>query len=113
MILEFLTKRPQYVKISNEQNGNGLVSGVVSKTIWTNTGAPQGAVLSPLLFTAYTNDCSIPNPIDTDTHMLKFANDTVIQGLISSENENVYRESFNWFVQWCEEHFLLLNVKKT
>ena len=112
-ILEFLTKRPQYVKISNEQNGNGLVSGVVSKTIWTNTGAPQGAVLSPLLFTAYTNDCSISNPIDTGTHMLKFADDTVIQGLISSENENAYRESINWFVQWCEEHFLLLNVKKT
>ena len=65
-ILEFFTKRPQYVKISNEQNGNGLVSGVVSKTIWTNTGAPQGA------FTAYTNDCSIPNPIDTGTHMLNF-----------------------------------------
>ena len=53
LILEFLTKRPQYVKINNEQNGNGLVSGVVSKTIWTNTGAPQGAVLSPLLLTAY------------------------------------------------------------
>ena len=69
--------------------------------------------MSPLLFTAYTNDCSIPNPIDTGTHMLKFADDTVIQGLISSENENVYRESINWFVQWCEEHFLLLNVKKT
>ena len=93
-----MTKRPQYVKISNEQNGNGLVSGVVSKTIWTNTGAPQGAVLSPLLFTGYTNDCSISNPIDTGTHMLKFADDTVIQGLISSENENVYRESINWFV---------------
>ena len=69
--------------------------------------------MSPLLFTAYTNECSIPNPIDTGTHMLKFADDTVIQGLISSENENVYRESINWFVQWCEEHFLLLNVKKT
>ena len=111
-ILEILTKIPQYVKVSNEQNGDGLVSGVVSKTIWTNTSAPQGAVLSPLLFTAYTNDCSILNPIDTGTHMLKFAEDTVIQGLISPDNENVYRESINWFVQRCDEHFLLLNVKK-
>ena len=104
------------MKISNEQNGDGLVSGVVSKTIWTNTGSPQGAVLSPpppFLFIAYTNDCSIPNPIDTGTHMLKFTDDTVIQSLISSKNENVYRESINSFVQWCEEHFLLLNVKKT
>ena len=70
-------------------------------------------MLSPLLFTAYTNDCSIPNPVDTGTHMLKFADDTVVQCLISSENENVYRESIKLFVQWCEEHFLLLNVKKT
>ena len=70
---------------------------------------PQGQCCPPF-YLQLTNDCSIPNPIDTGTHMLKFADDTVIQGLISSENENVYRESVNWFVQWCEEHFLLLNV---
>ena len=43
---------------------------------------------------------------------MKFADDTCIQGLIFEEETN-YRETIHWFVKWCEEHFLLLNVKKT
>ena len=33
-------------------------------------------------------------------------------GLIQ-ENETEYRKCVSWFVDWCEKHFLLLNVKKT
>ena len=45
----FLTNRTQYVKINNTK----------SSVITTNVGAPQGSVLSPALFTLYTNDCSL------------------------------------------------------
>ena len=48
-IHNYLTCRSQYVKLNN----------VVSNTTLTNTGAPQGCVLSPLLFTIYTNDCKV------------------------------------------------------
>ena len=40
-VLDYLTSRPQYVKHG---------PSVTSRTICTNTGAPQGTVLSPFLF---------------------------------------------------------------
>ncbi|KAK3523934.1 hypothetical protein QTP70_016741, partial [Hemibagrus guttatus] len=46
-ILDFLTERPQSVR-----NGNSF-----SNTTTLCTGAPQGCVLSPLLFTLLTHDC--------------------------------------------------------
>ncbi len=47
-ILDFLTNRPQSVRISS----------LSSSTLMLNTGAPQGCVLSLLLFTLYTHDCN-------------------------------------------------------
>ena len=89
---------------------NVYVDEMKSNVIITNTGAPQGAVLSPFLFTAYTNECNI---LETNRNcLIKFADDTTIQGLIQ-ENETEYRKCVSWFVDWCEKHFLLLNVKKT
>ena len=52
------------------------------------------------------------NNATTGTHILKFAYDTRIQGLIFEDKTN-YRETIHWFVKWCEKHCLLLNVKKT
>ena len=60
-VLEFLSNRHQYVYF-NENSSNVLV---------TNTGAPQGCVISPVLFTLYTNDC--PSDIASINPILKFA----------------------------------------
>ena len=103
-ILEFLTNRTQFVQM---KIGETFYS---SSSITTNTGAPQGCVLSPALFTLYTNDCQSQF---SDVPILKFADDTSIQGLISKDNVYKYFQSIRFFVKWCEEHFLLLNVKKT
>uniref|UniRef100_A0AAQ6IRP3 Reverse transcriptase domain-containing protein n=1 Tax=Anabas testudineus TaxID=64144 RepID=A0AAQ6IRP3_ANATE len=45
-IMDYLTNRPQYVRLQN----------CVSDTVICSTGAPQGTVLSPFLFTLYTSD---------------------------------------------------------
>ncbi len=47
-LLDFLTGRPQAVRVGSN----------TSSTITLNTGAPQGCVLSPLLFTLLTHDCT-------------------------------------------------------
>ena len=81
----------------------------MSNNISLNTGAPQGCVLSPTLYTMYTNDFVVSN---VDTKMLKFADDTAIQGLMSTSDDSYFTEIDN-FVKWCKSNFLILNVLKT
>ena len=65
--------------------------------------------MSPTLYTMYTNDFKT---IHTDTKLLKFADDTVIQGLMSLSDSSYFLE-ISRFVDWCKENFLILNVSKT
>ena len=50
-ILEYLTNRPQYVKIKCPvvDNGRNTEQTYVSEVVLTNTGCPQGTLLSPYL----------------------------------------------------------------
>jgi gmma-aminobutyric acid receptor subunit gamma/cGMP-dependent protein kinase 2 len=99
-VTNYLTGRPQYVKLN----------GVISEKVITNTGAPQGCVLSPLLFTLYTNDCVSSQDNCT---LLKYADDTVILGNILNNDTTMYRRQIDEFVEWCRSNFLNLNVQKT
>ncbi len=97
-ILDFLTGRPQSV-------GHNT-----SSTTTLSKGAPQGCVLSPLLFTLLTHDCTAkfsPN------HIIKFADDTTVVGLISNNDETHYREEVAQLAEWCGTNNLSLNVEKT
>ena len=96
---EFLTERPQYVKFL----------GSKSDMLFTNTGAPQGCVLSPMLFTLYTSDC---RTIKKGCQLYKYADDTALVGRCIN-NDELYRTEVDRFTTWCEENFLELNVKKT
>ena len=78
--------------------------------VLTNTGAPQGCVLSPLLFTIYTNDCRSEYQNCT---ILKYADDTVIVGNICDNDESMYIDQVEKFASWCNSNYLNLNVKKT
>ena len=75
----------------------------------TNTGTLQGCVLSPSLYILYTNDCK-SNVMSS--HILKYADDTVIVGLIR-ESEDEYRKSIAYFEEWCADNHLVLNPTKT
>ena len=96
-ITQFLVNRTQSVRFQQ----------AISSTKATSTGSPQGTVLSPVLFTLYTNDCS-----GTDSSLLiKYSDDSAIQDLSNSHSS--YLDVVKKFSVWCKENFLELNVKKT
>jgi hypothetical protein len=64
-----------------------------------NTGAPQGCVLSPLLYSLFTHDCMAKHDSNT---IIKFADDTTMVGLITDNYETVYREEVRALVVLCQ-----------
>ncbi|KAK1789416.1 hypothetical protein P4O66_015347, partial [Electrophorus voltai] len=99
-ISNFLTDRPQSVRVGN----------CVSSTLTLSTGVPQGCVLSPLLYSLYTYDCTATS---SSTIIVKFADDTVVMGLMSDNDKRAYLEEIKHLENWCQENNLLLNVSET
>uniref|UniRef100_A0A4W5KKS1 Reverse transcriptase domain-containing protein n=1 Tax=Hucho hucho TaxID=62062 RepID=A0A4W5KKS1_9TELE len=99
-ILDFLTGRPQVVRVGSN----------TSATLILNTGAPQGCVLSPLLYSLFTHDCMARHDSNT---IIKFADDTTVVGLITNNDETAYREEVRDLALWCQDNNLSLNVTKT
>ncbi|KAL0168533.1 hypothetical protein M9458_036755, partial [Cirrhinus mrigala] len=99
-ITSFLTDRQQLVRMGT----------LMSSSRTTNTGAPQGCVLSPLLFSLYTNDCTSKDP---SVKLLKFADDTTLIGLIQDGEESAYRQEVEQLAVWCSLNNLELNMLKT
>ncbi len=71
---------------------------------------PAGCVLSPLLFSLYTNSCTSSHQ---SVKLLKFADDTTLIGLISGGDESAYRWEIDHLVTWCSQNNLELNALKT
>ncbi len=99
-ILDFLTGRSQVVRMGNN----------TSSPLILNTGAPQGCVLSPLLYSLYTHDCTATHSYNV---IVKFADDTTVIGLITDNDETAYREEVSTLTKWCQENHLSLNIDKT
>ncbi|TWW74205.1 putative RNA-directed DNA polymerase from transposon BS [Takifugu flavidus] len=77
-ISSYLTDRPQFVRMKD----------ITSDTVVSSIGAPQGTVLSPILFTLYTSDFCYNSEM---CHIQKFADDTAIVGCIRDDQEEEYR----------------------
>ncbi len=99
-INSFLTDRQQVVRLGKYTSSTRTIS----------TGAPQGCVLSPLLFSLYTNDCTTKGP---SVKLLKFADDTTLIGLIQDGDKSVYRQEVKELAVWCSLNNLELNTLKT
>jgi hypothetical protein len=96
-ILDFLTGCPQAVKVGNN----------ISATLILNTEAHQGCVLSPLLYSLFTLDCTARHDSNT---IIMFADNTTVVGLITDEDEADYREEIRDLAVWCQDNN---NVRKT
>ncbi len=92
--VHFLTGRPQVVKVGQ----------FTSNSITLNVGAPQGCVLSPLLYSLYTHDCVSSH---RSTSIIKFADDTVVLGLISNNDETAYLDEVERLTSWCQDKLSL------
>ena len=96
-IVEFLVNRSQTVRHQ----------AVFSSSRSISTGSPQGALLSPILFTLYTNDCT-----GTDTTpVIKYSDDSAREDLFNSDS--VYSSEVEKLSNYCMDNSLDLNVKKT
>ena len=115
-ILDYLTSRPQFVKITSpcfqKVQGVQILSSktFLSDTKVTNTGCPQGTVLSPYLFSLYTSDYRDNHELNT---LVKYADDTFLLSLIIDYVDKHFSEATFNFVHWCKKNFLDLNVPKT
>ena len=92
--------RPQFVRLGS----------VLSDVVVSDTGAPQGTVLSPFLFTLYTTDFQYNFE---SCHLQKFSDDDAVVGCIRGEEEGEYRTLADNFVVWSEQNHLRLNVNTT
>jgi hypothetical protein len=91
---------PQVIRVGNN----------TSATLILNTGAPQGCVPSPLLYSLFTHICMARHDSNT---IIKFADDTTVVGLITDNDKTAYREEVRVLVGWCQNNNLSLNVIKT
>jgi gmma-aminobutyric acid receptor subunit gamma/cGMP-dependent protein kinase 2 len=58
---------------------------------------PQWCVLSPLLYSLFTHDCVAAHDSNT---IIKVADDMTVVGLISNDNETIYREEVRDLAMW-------------
>ncbi len=99
-IREFLRERPQRVCINK----------IFSDCLVLNTNVPQGCVLSPLLFSLYTNElqCNSKN-----LSLIKYADDMALVAGLQDARCPSYSQHINQITTWFEHSFLDLNVSKT
>ncbi len=91
-IQDFLTGRPQVVRMGQ----------FTSNSITLNVGAPQGCVLSPLLYSLYTHDCVSSH---SSTSIVTFADDIVILWWYSGPH---FQQWWGRILGWGRETYIMV-----
>ena len=100
-IKNFLNDRPQQV----------LLNGFKSKKLILNTGVPQGCVLSPVLFSVYTNNITCNSE---GISLFKYADDmALVAHLTDTTALDRYQQAVENLAQTFNQLCLELNVQKT
>ena len=82
----------------------------MSGELITNTGTPTGCVLSPVLFSIYTNEVV---SIRTLLFLMKFVGFMTLVARLQDENCLAqYFLQIDLLISWFKESFLVLNVSK-
>ena len=76
--------------IKTDQGGSGQIpktkiGNTYSDSLISNQGTPQGAVLSDMIFSLYTNDLKPETSIDQSKITLKYVDDTSVISLFNNE----------------------------
>ena len=103
LVRDFLSDRPQQVRVND----------TLSDITVLNTGAPQGTILSPLLFSLYTNEFQLDQEM---FQLYKYADDMALVALLKkgdAAGEETYRAYVSSLQTWCEKSSLGINVAKT
>ena len=83
------------------------MNSLVSTTVQSSTGAPQGTVKAPYIFALYTSDYRSSHEL---CPVIKFADDSAMVGLIKNDDHTHYeREPASWNTVIG----IILNVSKT
>ena len=82
---DYLTNRLQFVRLT----------GCVSHRVVSSTGAPQGTVFSPFLFSLYTSDFQRKSEF---CHLQKYSDDSAVVG-VSVANKRLSTENW-WTALW-------------
>ena len=103
LVRDFLSNRPQQVRVNETR----------SDTTVLNTGAPQGTILSPLLFSLYTNEFQLDQE---KFSLFKYADDMALVALLKKGDivgEEAYRGHVSSLQSWCDVSSLDINITKT
>ena len=99
-ITDFQSNQKQHVKLGKH----------VSESQTISTGSPQGCILSPLLFSPYTNSCTTSHQ---SVMLLKFVDNTALIGLFSGRDVSACRWEIDHLMTWCSQNNLELKAPKT
>ena len=103
VIKSFLVNRQQFIQIGEDK----------SLVLNCDTGCPQGCVLSPVLFSIYTEFIGAAH---TDIKTFKYADDMVVVGLLNIKDSDTLYPFFDviqTLLEQCASVSLLINASKT